>query len=187
MRLVIGITGCSGVTYGLKLVEACKNLDLETDLIVSSTAEKIIDMETGIDMEKLRDGATRSYKNDEMGAEIASGSVKTSGMTIIPCSMKTLGSIANGVSDNLITRAADVTLKEERKLVLVPRETPINQIGLKNMVKLSEAGATILPAAPGFYHSPESVEDLVNFVVGRVLDQFEIEHQLYKSWTGEKK
>lgn len=187
MKLIIGITGCSGVTYGLKLIKACKDLDMETDLILSPTAEKIIEMETDENLEELRDSATRSYNYDEMGAEIASGSVQTDGMAIIPCSMKTLGSIANGISDNLITRAADVTLKEERKLVLVPRETPLNQINLKNMVKLSEAGGTILPAAPGFYHSPESVEDLVNFIVGKVLDQFEIEHGLYQSWEGMEK
>lgn len=184
MRLVIGITGSSGIIYGLKLLEACEELNISTDLIISPSAEKIIDFEIDKTVEDLKELATRSYEYEDVGAPISSGSVKTDGMIIAPCTMKTLGSLANGVTDNLIIRSADVTLKEDRKLVLVPRETPVHDIHLENMTKLSRAGATILPASPGFYHQPGSIEELVNFVVGKTLDQFEINHELYRSWDG---
>ncbi len=184
MRLVIGITGSSGIIYGLKLLEACEELDISTDLIISPSAEKIIDFEIDKTVEDLKELATRSYEYEDVGAPISSGSVKTDGMIIAPCTMKTLGSLANGVTDNLIIRSADVTLKEDRKLVLVPRETPVHDIHLENMTKLSRTGAKILPASPGFYHQPESIEELANFVVGKTLDQFEINHELYRSWDG---
>ncbi len=184
MRLVIGITGSSGIIYGLKLLEVCEKQDIDTDLVISPAAEKIIEFEIEKDPEDLRNLATRSYDHEELGAPISSGSVNTDGMIIAPCTVKTLGSLASGVTGNLITRAADVTLKEDRKLVLVPRETPLHNIHLENMSKLTQSGATILPASPGFYHQPESIEELVNFVVGKTLDQFEIKHELYSSWEG---
>lgn len=182
MRLVIGITGCSGIIYGTRLLKVCDELGIESDLIISPVAEKILDSEE--DKRELQKSSTRAHDWSELGAPISSGSVSTDGMAIVPCSMKTLSSVANGIGDNLITRAANVTLKEGRKLVLVPRETPLHQIHLENMAKLSQAGATILPASPGFYHDPQSTEDLIDFIVGKILDQFEIEHQLYKPWKG---
>lgn len=183
MRLVVGITGCSGIIYGQKLLETCKELEIETDLIVSPVAEEIMEFELDKNLNHFKNLAYRFYPHDKLEAPVASGSVKTEGMAIVPCSMKTLGSIANGISDNLITRAADVCLKEERKLVLVPRETPLNSIHLENMRKLKRAGGTLLPAAPAFYDA-QSIDDLVKFIVGKILEQFNIEHNLYQSWSG---
>jgi 4-hydroxy-3-polyprenylbenzoate decarboxylase len=184
MRLVIALTGCSGVAYGVRLLEVCRRLGIETDLIVSPAAERILKFELNKDLKDLRKLVTRIHARDNLAAPLASGSVRTDGMVIIPCSMKTLGAIASGATDNLITRAADVTLKENRPLVLVPRETPLNLIHLENMAKLRQAGATILPAMPAFYHKPERIEDLVNFIIGKVLDVFKIEHELYRRWRG---
>lgn len=184
MRLVVGITGCSGVIYGKRFLEVCREKDIEVDLIVSPTAKDTIEFELDESPEGLLGTATRNHGYKELGAPISSGSESVDGMVIIPCSMKTLGSIASGISDNLITRAADVSLKENRPLILVTRETPLNLIHLENMTELKRAGVTVLPAAPGFYHRPESIEELVDFVVGKVLDQLGIEHELYESWGG---
>lgn len=184
MRLILGVTGCSGIIYGQKLLETCKELDIETDLVVSSVAEKIMDFELNKKINHFKKLATRFYPPNKLEAPIASGSVKFDGMVIVPCSMKTLGSIANGISNNLITRTADVCLKEERKLILVPRETPLNSIHLENMKKLKQTGATILPATPAFYHDAQSIDDLVKFIVGKILEQFNIEHDLYQRWSG---
>lgn len=184
IRLVIGITGCSGIIYGVRLLSVCRKKDIETDLIISPAAKKILDFESSEKLESINEKATRVHEFKNLGAPISSGSVNTNGMIISPCSMKSIGSIANGITDNLITRAADVTIKEGRKLVLVPRETPMNQIHLENMSKLSKTGTVILPATPAFYHKPEKIEDLVNFIVGKILDQFNIQHQLYQPWGG---
>ncbi len=184
MRFVIALTGCSGVVYGVRLLEVLHQLGIETDLIVSPAAERILKFELGKSIDDLRKLATRSHVYDNLAAPLASGSVQTDGMVIVPCSMKTLGAIASGVTENLITRAADVTLKENRPLVLVPREAPLNLIHLENMAKLRRAGAVVLPAMPAFYHKPEKIEDLVNFVVGKILDILKIEHQLYQRWRG---
>jgi len=181
MHLIVAITGCSGVVYGVRLLEACRELRIETDLIVSQAAEKILKLELDKDIRKL---ATRNYSPDDISAPLASGSVKMDGMVIAPCSMKTLGAIASGIADNLITRAADVTLKEGRPLVLVPRETPLSLIHLENMVKLKRAGATILPAMPAFYNKPEGIPALIDFIVGRILDVLGVEHKLYQGWQG---
>ena len=182
MHLIIAITGCSGVVYGVRLLEACRKLGVETDLIVSQAAEKLLELELGKTIKDIRKLATRNYSQDDIAAPLASGSVKTDGMVIAPCSMKTLGAIASGIADNLITRAADVTLKEGRPLVLVPRETPLNLIHLENMVRLKLAGATILPAMPGFYHKPKEILELIDFIVGRILDVLGVEHKLYRRW-----
>ena len=184
MHLIVAITGCSGVIYGVRLLEACRKLGVETDLIVSQAAEKLLELELGKTIKDIRKLATRNYSQDDIAAPLASGSVKTDGMVIAPCSMKTLGAIASGIADNLITRAADVTLKEGRPLVLVPRETPLNLIHLENMVKLKRAGATILPAMPGFYHKPKEILELIDFIVGRILDVLGVEHKLYRRWQG---
>ncbi|MFW5913246.1 MAG: UbiX family flavin prenyltransferase [Candidatus Hadarchaeota archaeon] len=182
MNLILAITGASGSVYGKRLLEFCKEKEMKTFLIVSSAAKKIISHELDMDIDKLDKMAEERYSNDDIEAPISSGSTKTDGMVIIPSSMKTLGSIANGIADNLITRSADVTLKENRKLVIVPRESPFRTAHIKNMEKLSREGAVILPASPGFYHHPREISDLVDFVVGKVLDQFKIDHGLYETW-----
>ncbi len=186
MHLVIAITGSSGVVYGARLIEVCKELNIETDLVVSRAAETILKFELGKSVEELRGLATRSYSPEDLAAPLASGSYLTDGMAIVPCSMKTLGAIASGVTADLISRAADVALKQNRPLVLVPRETPLNLIHLENMGKLRRAGATILPAMPAFYHKPKAIPDLVDFIVGRILDVLGVEHQLYQRWQGYK-
>ena len=186
MHLVVAITGSSGVVYGVRLLEACKKLGIETDLIVSKAAETLLELELGKRAEELQKLATRSYPPDDLTAPIASGSYMVDGMVIAPCSMKTLGAISGGFASDLISRAADVMLKQGRPLVLVPRETPLNLIHLENMVRLKRAGATIIPAAPAFYHKPEKISDLVDFIVGRILEMFGVEHGLYRRWEGLK-
>lgn len=184
MHLIVAITGSSGVVYGVRLLEACKKLGIETELIISKAAETLIELELEKNIGEIQKLAARSYSPDDLAAPIASGSYHVDGMVIAPCSMKTLGAIANGISDNLITRAADVTLKQNRPLVLVPRETPLNLIQLENMAKLRRAGAIILPASPAFYYGPKEIHDLVDFIVGRVLEMFGAEHGLYRKWEG---
>ncbi len=184
MRLVVALTGASGVVYGLRFLEVCKELKIETELVVSKPAEILLKDEIGKNLKDVEKLATRVHATDNLEAPISSGSYKVDGMVIVPCSMGTLGSIASGTARNLITRAADVTLKQNRPLVLVPRETPLNLIHLENMAKLKRAGATILPAAPAFYHKPEDITDLVDFIVGRILEIFGVEHDLYEKWSG---
>jgi len=182
VRLIVAITGASGVVYGKRLLKMLREKNVETHLVISKAAEKVIEHELEMakeDMEKL---AHHAYDVDDWSASIVSGSFKTDGMIIIPCSMKTLAGIAHGYSDNLILRAADVTLKEKRRLILVPRETPLNVIHLRNMVALAEQGALIVPAMPAYYHKPKDIDDLVDFVVGKVLDLLGMEHTLYKRW-----
>lgn len=181
--LVVGISGASGVIFGIRLIQVIKQMKIESHVVISKAAEKVIRNETNISIDEIKTMADNFYENDHLEAPIASGSFKTMGMVVIPCSMKTLSAIANGYSDNLIARAADVTLKEKRKLVLVPRETPLNIIHLRNLERAAAAGAVILPPSPAFYTDPKSVEDIVNFVVGKVLDCFDIEHELYKRWN----
>lgn len=182
MRLIVSITGASGVVYGKRLLEVLREKETETHLIVSRAGGKMVEYELGIAVGELEKLASYAYDEGNLDAPIASGSFITDGMVIIPCSMKTLAGIAHGYSRNLILRAADVTLKEGRKLVLVPRETPLNAIHLRNMLRLSMQGVAIIPAMPAFYHNPKSVDDLVDFVVGKVLDSLGIEHELFKRW-----
>lgn len=182
VHLVLAITGSSGVAYGVRTLEVLRELGVEIDLIISRMAEKILELETGRMLEEVKALATRSYSQDDLLSPLSSGSYPTDGMVIVPCSMKTLSCIANGISNNLITRAAEVTLKQGRKLILVPRETPLNQIHLENMLRLGRAGAVILPACPGFYHHPKSVQDLVDFVVGKILEVLGLTHELYQRW-----
>ena len=183
MRLIVGISGTSGVIYGIRLLEELrKNRDVEIHLILTKAAETIIREETGLSKENVEALATHHYEIDCLTAPIASGSFRTDGMIVIPCSTKTLSGIAYGYSDNLLLRAADVTLKENRHLILVPRETPLSPIHLRNMLELSRIGVTILPAMPAFYHKPRTIDDMVNFVVGRALDILRIEHSLYQRW-----
>ena len=185
MRLVVAITGASGVIYGIRALEVLKKLGIETHLIMSEWGAKNIKIETDKTEDYVRSLATKRYEDTNMAAAVSSGSFKTDGMAVIPCSMKTLASIANGFDDSLVSRAAGVCIKEQRKLVLVPRETPLSKIHLDNMSKLADSGAVILPAMPGFYHRPNTMEDLIDHVVGKTLDQFGIDHGLFRRWGGQ--
>lgn len=187
MRLVVAITGSSGVIYGTKTLEALYNLKIETHLVLSEWGEKNIKYETSNTIDYVKSLATRHYDINNMAAAISSGSFLTDGMIIVPCSMKTLSSIANGYDDNLISRAATVAIKESRKLVVVPRETPLSRIHLENMLKLSQIGAIVLPAMPGFYHKPNSIDDLIDHIVGKILDQFNIGQNMFRRWGNNSK
>lgn len=187
LKLVIAITGASGVIYGKRLLEVLNTQKIETHLIISQTAQKLIKYELETKPENVEKLATYTYSSEDLFASVASGSFKFDAMIIIPCSMKTLAGIACGYSDNLILRAAEVCLKEKRKLILVPRETPLSPVHLSNMLKLSRFGAVIVPAMPAYYHKPKSMNDLVDFVVGKVLDQLGIEHNLFIRWRGTKR
>lgn len=182
MRIVVGMTGGSCSLYGVALLKALEQLDIETHLIVSRMGEYVTKHECDIEINELKSMATYFHRNDNLAAPVASGSFKADGMIIIPCSMNTLGAIAGGLSLNLIHRAADVTIKEGRKLVLVPRETPLSVIHLENMLKLAKMGVRIVPASPGFYHHPQTIGDLVSIMVGRVLDQLGIDANLFERW-----
>ena len=182
LRLVVGISGASGVIYGLRTLEILHSMKIETHVVLSQWGEKNIEIETDKTIEYVRSLATALYGNDSLAAPISSGSFLHSGMIIVPCSMKTLASIANGYDETLISRAAGVTLKESRLLVVVPRETPLSRIHLQNMLKLAEAGAVILPAMPGFYHRPTSLQDMVDHLVGKIIDQFNIRNNLSRRW-----
>ena len=182
LRLVVGISGASGVIYGLRTLEILHSMEIETHVVLSQWGEKNIEIETDKTIEYVRSLATALYKNDSLAAPISSGSFLHSGMIIVPCSMKTLASIANGYDETLISRAAGVTLKESRLLVVVPRETPLSRIHLQNMLKLAEAGAVILPAMPGFYHKPTSLQDMIDHLVGKIIDQFNIRNNLSRRW-----
>jgi 4-hydroxy-3-polyprenylbenzoate decarboxylase len=182
VRLIVAITGASGVIYGKRLLEMLRQNQVETHLVISRAAEKVIEHELQITRDDVEKLANHTYEINDWTAPIVSGSFKTDGMIIIPCSMKTLAGIAQGYSDNLILRSADVTLKEKRRLIIVPRETPLNAIHLRNMLELAKQGAVIVPAMPAYYHSPKRMEDLVDFIVGKILDLVRIEHSLYKRW-----
>ena len=183
-QVIVAITGASGATYGVRLLRALKEAGVAVHLTITPAGEINLKLETGMTADQLSGFAEHVYSSEDLAAPISSGSFPIDGMVIVPCSMKTVAAVANGYSDNLITRAADVTLKERRTLILVPRETPLSQIHLKNMLTLARAGAIILPASPGFYHTPKKIEELVDHVVGRILDSLHIEHALYKRWTG---
>lgn len=179
MNIVVGVTGASGAQYAFALLRHLKD---HVDLVISEDAKKVIAHEMDVGVDAFAKLATAVWRNDDTTAPPSSGSYRFAAMVIIPCSLGTLGKIAWGISDNLITRAAAVCLKERRKLILVPRETPLAATHLENMVRLANQGAVILPAMPGFYHKPETVDDLVNFIVGKVLDQLGIEHRLFRRW-----
>lgn len=182
-EIVVGISGASGVQYGIRLLEVLQDR-AETHLIMSESARLILKIETEYEVEDATRLASHVHAPDDLAAPIASGSYQFEAMVIAPCSMRTLGAIANGISDTLITRVGDICLKEGRKLILVPRETPLSLVHLRNMVKAKEAGAIILPACPGFYSKPKNVSDVIDFSVGSVLDVLGIEHELYKRWEG---
>jgi 4-hydroxy-3-polyprenylbenzoate decarboxylase len=187
MDLIIGLTGASGAIYGINLLKALQNIqDCNIHLIISDTAKQIIAFETDEDPDNIRTMSGKYYENTDLAASIASGSKVFDAMVIIPCSMSTVAKINNGIADNLITRTADVCMKEHRKLIIVPRETPCSTTHLKNLLGLSEMGVVVLPAMPGFYHKPKNLQDLINFIVGKILDQLELHHDLFTRWPGGK-
>ena len=182
MRLVIAMTGATGATLGIRLLEVLRQLGVETHLILSDWARATIKIETDTSVDEVRALASHVHSSHDLAAGISSGSFRTDGMVVCPCSMKTLSAIRIGYSDNLITRAADVTLKERRRLVLVAREAPLSEIHLENMHYLARAGAVIFPPTVAYYARPTSVDQVTDYVVGRVLDQLGIEHSLITRW-----
>ncbi len=182
MKILLSIGGASGSIYSIRLFEELIKSGVETHLIVSDSGKKIIEHETKHSYKDLKKKASFYYENDDFFVSPASGSFKLDCMIVCPCSMKTLSAIANGYSDTLTSRAASCCFKENRKLILVLRETPLDLPGIKNMLLAKQAGAIVLPAMPGFYHKPEEIEDLVDFIVGKILDQIDIEHSLFKRW-----
>lgn len=182
--LIVGISGASGTVYGVRLLETLRRSGIESHLVMTESTRKVIKLETGFLVEEIEALADFVHDNRDIGAPIASGSFLTAGMVVAPCSMKSLSAIAHSYNENLLVRAADVVLKEGRKLVLVTRETPLHIGHLRLMTQAAETGAVILPPMPSFYHQPETIDDIVNQTVGKVLDQFEIEHDLFRRWEG---
>lgn len=188
---VVAITGASGGPYGVRLLDVLARARVPVQLVISSHGWRLLETETGISSEEELRGATGGdwsgitlYDNNDRGAAPASGSAQSAGMVVCPCSMGTVSAIAQGSSRSLIERAADVALKERRPLIVVPRETPLSLVHLRNLTALTEAGATVIPAAPGFYHRPKRVDDLVDFVVQRVVDHMGVEASLVPRWEG---
>jgi len=184
-RVVVGITGASGIPYGIRLLEVLKEFDVEVHLTCSPSASLVNKHEgDGRSWDEVLALADVLHDNDNLAASIASGSFKAKAMAIVPCSGTTLGKLAAGISDNLVTRAALVMLKERRQLILVPRETPLSTIYIDNMLKLSNAGAIIAPASPAFYNKPKTLDDNINFIVGRVLDLLGYDSEIFSRWEG---
>jgi 4-hydroxy-3-polyprenylbenzoate decarboxylase len=183
-RLIVAITGATGTVFGVRLLEMLQETDVETHLIMSRWAARTLVLETSCTVEQVEALATRVYPLTDQGAAVSSGSFLTLGMVVVPCSMRTLAAIAHGLGDNLIHRAADVILKERRKLVLAVREAPLSDIHLENMLKLSRMGVVICPPMPAFYNKPQSVDELVNYTAARLLDQLGIHLDVRNRWTG---
>jgi 4-hydroxy-3-polyprenylbenzoate decarboxylase len=181
--MIVGITGATGIAYGIRLLRALRLADIESHLVVTKPGEQTRAYETDLSAKDLRALADVAYGVDDIAAAIASGSFRTMGMIVAPCSMRTLGEIATGVSSNLLTRAADVTLKERRRLVLMVRETPLSAIHLDNMVRVNAAGGIVFPPVPAFYTKPQTIEDIVDHSIGRVLDLFDIDVGLVQRWA----
>jgi 4-hydroxy-3-polyprenylbenzoate decarboxylase len=182
MGIVVGISGATGAIYGVRFLEVLKEKKMETHLIISPTAKKILIEETAYTVESVKTLASSVYEDEDLAAPVSSGSFKTDGMVVIPCSIKTLSGIAHSYNENLLTRAADVTLKERRKLVLVVRETPLHQGHIELMLQASRTGAILFPPVPAFYFNPKTIEDLINHTIGKILDLFGIDHNLFVRW-----
>ena len=185
-RIVVGISGASGVIYGARLLEVLKDTDYETHLVISESGKLNFEIETQYKAEEIESMADRVWDHKNMAASLASGSFITEGMVVVPCTIKTLSGIANSYNENLIVRAADVTLKEKRKLVLVVRETPLHKGHLRLMTMAADMGAHILPPVPSFYHQPKSIEDIIDQTIGKIFDYIGIEHDLFKRWGSNK-
>jgi len=195
-RIIVGVTGASGGLYAVRFLKAALELGLDVDLVVSDYGKRLLIEECDLNLKATelgewldrtygsvdRPGKLTEHRNNDLGSPIASGSQVWDAMVVVPCTMKTLGGIAGGTASSLIERAADVTLKEDRRLVLVPRESPLNLIQLENMVRLARAGANIVPAMPAFYYKPRTFEDLADFVAGRILSMMKIPHSLFDPW-----
>jgi len=184
-RIVVGITGATGAIFGVRRLQALRAADVESHLILSKWGQQTVEHETGWSLTQLRELAAVVHGAGNMAATVSSGSFLTDGMAIAPCSMRTLAAIASGNGENLVHRAADVVLKEKRKLVLVVRETPLSEIHLENMLKLARIGATLLPPMPAFYNRPQTIDELVDHIVARVLDQFGISADFARRWDGQ--
>ncbi|MER6714945.1 non-oxidative hydroxyarylic acid decarboxylases subunit B [Streptomyces sp. NPDC000877] len=185
MRLIVGITGATGAIFGVRLLQALRGLDdVETHLVLSRWARSTLELETGLSVADVSALADVTHKPDDQGAAISSGSFRTDGMVIAPCSMKTLAGIRAGYAEGLVARAADVVLKERRTLVLVPRETPLSEIHLENMLALARMGVRMVPPVPAFYNHPASVDDIVDHITARVLDQFDLPAPAARRWAG---
>jgi 4-hydroxy-3-polyprenylbenzoate decarboxylase len=180
--IIIGISGASGACYGIKALELLKSLSIETHLILTKTAELTIGLETGLKLDYVKSLASETYSVTDLAARPSSGSFRSRGMIIAPCSIRSLSEITTGVTSNLLTRSADVCLKEKRRLVLMVRETPLHSGHLRSMADLSDRGAVIAPPVPAFYNNPQSLDDCITHSVGRVLDLFDIDHHLIKRW-----
>ena len=178
------MTGSSGAIFGARLLEVLADTNIQTHLIVSKWAQRTLEHETSYTLDSLRELASETYSVGDMGAKVSSGSFHTDGMVIVPCSMRSVASIAHGLGDHLVHRAADVTLKERRKLVVVPRELPLSTLHLENLLKLSKMEVTILPPMPAFYNHPKSLNDMVDHIVMRILDQFDVARELVNRWNG---
>jgi flavin prenyltransferase len=183
-RIIVGISGASGAVYGTEMLKALRAAQVETHLVVSKTAHLTLTHETGMSLSDVQALASVVHAPGDLAAPISSGSFRTLGMVVAPCSMKSLAEIATGVTSNLLTRAADVVLKERRRLVLMARETPLTSVHIRNMLTLSDMGAIIAPPVPAFYSQPENLEAMVKHTVGRVLDLFDVDHALVKRWHG---
>ena len=183
-RLIVGITGATGTIFGVRVLQMLHGSGVETHLVMSKWAQRTLTHETPFSIKQVQELATQSYGSGDQGAAISSGSFVTLGMVIAPCSMRTLAAIAHGLGDNLVHRAADVVLKERRKLVLVVRESPFSEIHLENMLKLARMGVVILPPVPAFYNHPQSLDDMINHVAMRVVDQFDIHLDVMNRWDG---
>ena len=183
-RLIIGMTGSTGAIFGIRLLEALKNSAIETHLIISKWAQRTIEHETPYKVEDVRALASVVHSQGDMGASLSSGSFLTEGMVVAPCSVRTLAGIANGYGEHLVHRAADVVLKERRRLILLVRETPLSEVHLENMLKLARMGVLIVPPVPAFYNHPQTVDDVVNHIVARVLDQLGVDAPFAKRWDG---
>lgn len=186
MKLVVGISGASGAIYGLRILEVLKQVGVETHLVMSDSAKRTIAYETGYTIDAVKQLAARVHDINDIGASIASGSFRHDGMVIAPCSIKTLSAVANSFDTNLLIRAADVTLKERRRLVLMIRETPLHLGHLRLMTQVTEIGAVLVPPLPAFYHQPKTLDDIINQSVNKALDQFDlgVEIDLFRRWTG---
>jgi 4-hydroxy-3-polyprenylbenzoate decarboxylase len=183
-RIIVGITGATGAIFGVRLLEALGAAGVETHLVLSKWGQQTVEYETGLPLADLRARAAVVHGTANMAATLSSGSFRTEGMVVAPCSMRTVAAIAHGYGETLVHRAADVVLKERRRLVLVPRETPFSEVHLENLLKLARMGVTILPPMPAFYNKPATVDDIVNHIVARVLDQFDIDAAFAKRWDG---
>ena len=186
MRLIVGISGASGAAYGIRLLEVLCALGVESHLVLTPAAKETIKLETPFAVEQVQALASQVYAIDDIGAAVASGSFRTAGMVVVPCSIKTLSAVAHSYSDNLLVRAADVTLKERRRLVLVVRETPLHRGHLKMMLQMDKRGAIIMPPVPAFSHAPQTADDILTHTVGKILDLFEIDHPLFEQWRGKR-